>query len=68
MHNQALQKALGIFCIIAGATIFALSIGKLIARIIFALLGLAIINYGLQLRNNQPLLVIIRNVRNSFWF
>ncbi len=50
---------IGILCVIAGLVIVAFSLGDLLVRVLVALMGLSLINYGLRLRGLPPLQMLI---------
>jgi len=61
---------LGIICIIVGIVIAVIAIGDLLFRLLVALTGLSIINYGLRLRRLPPLQILIPLIisRHNRWF
>jgi len=53
------DRIIGLLCITLGIVAVLLAIGDLIMRILLALMGLLIINYGLRLRGMPPLYITI---------
>ena len=63
------NKLLGFIYVVAGCTIIVLVIGDLLLRLIIALLGLILINYGLRLRGLPPLQILIPlMISRKRWF
>jgi hypothetical protein len=56
------KEMLGLAAIAAGIAVIIGSLGYLIIRILLALVGLVLINYGLFLRNQPPFFVWIQRV------
>jgi hypothetical protein len=56
------KQMLGLAAIAAGIAIIIGSLGYLIIRILLALVGLVLINYGLFLRNQPPFFVWIQRI------
>lgn len=68
-HHYNNNHLIGTFCIIVGLIIAVVSIGDLFFRLLTALIGLSIINYGLRLKGLPPLQVLIPLlVSRSRWF
>jgi len=60
--NADNKQLLGLAAIAAGIAIIIGSLGYLIIRILLALIGLVLINYGLFLRNQPPFFVWIQRI------
>jgi|GEM_PF-1530984 predicted ABC-type sugar transport system permease subunit len=54
------DKNKGILFIIIGGVLFVLFVGKFILQIVGAIVGIALINYGLYLQNFPPVWIIIQ--------
>jgi hypothetical protein len=68
-YNYNHKNLIGTICIIVGLIIAIFSIGDLFFRLITALMGLSIINYGLRIKGLPPLQMLIPMIisRNR-WF
>lgn len=53
--SYQLKDLLGLVYIVAGLVLIGFVVGELLIRLVFAALGLWIINYGLQMRGNASL-------------
>ncbi len=62
------NEFIGLLCIIMGLIVLFLALGDLLFRLLLALFGLAIINYGLKMRGEPPVIVHITRWRNTFWY
>lgn len=49
------ENIFSIVCVIVGVLIFIFAAGELLLRLLFAVLGLLIINFGLRARGQQSL-------------
>ncbi|MEX0940191.1 MAG: hypothetical protein WDZ41_02435 [Candidatus Babeliales bacterium] len=58
----------GLLFLIGGIILLVLSAGELLARVILMLIALGMINYGLRLRGEPPLIMFINQIRNRFWY
>lgn len=58
----------GLVVIIGGIILLVLTAGELLIRLVFAFIALAMINYGLRLRGDPPLIIFFQQIRNLFWF
>ncbi len=61
------NRIIGLVCIIAGLVILFLALGNFLFRLILALLSWSLINYGLHLRGEPPVIVHIIRLKNMFW-
>ena len=53
------KRLIGTICIIVGLVVAVVSVGDLLFRLITALIGLSIVNYGLRLKGLPPLQMLI---------
>ena len=59
------DRIAGIVCIVFGLSVALFALGELIMRILMALLGLFIVNYGMRLRGMPPLYLTIMRMWSS---
>lgn len=59
------DRIFGIICIIFGLFIALFAIGDIILRIMIALLGLFLVNFGMRLRGMLPLHITIMRMWSS---
>jgi sugar phosphate permease len=64
VYNRFLGTLLTIF----GIIILTMTLGEFVLRIMIALFALWLINYGLRMQGQPPLVVHITRWRQSFWF
>jgi len=57
--NIKTNQVLGILCVLAGMVVIVVALGDWLLRLIIALMGLSLINYGLRLRGLPSLQVLI---------
>ncbi len=63
------DNILGIVCIIFGFFIIGYALGELVFRLLIALIGLLVINFGMRLRGMPPIhIAIIRMWSNRYNF
>lgn len=60
------NKALSIVALVVGSLLFFLSAGPLIIPIIGAIIGIILINYGLELQNLPNLQTLLTQLLNRF--
>ena len=67
MYNYDYLK--GIVCIIVGCFVLIFVVGALLLRLIFTVLALGLINYGLRLQGKPPLFFWFNQFRifTRFW-
>ncbi len=64
-HNHVL----GLLCIIAGLVVAVVAVGDLLLRVLAAIAGLGLINYGLRLRGLPPLQLLLPLIASrNRWF
>ncbi len=61
------NKIQGLLFICGGLVLVMFGAGQFILRLFIVLGGLALINYGLRLRGEPPLILFITRLRNTFW-
>jgi sorbitol-specific phosphotransferase system component IIC len=67
--NINFNHIFGTLCIITGLVVIIFAVGSLALRLLIAVLALSIINYGLKLRRQPSLQMIIATVaRRNRWF
>jgi small-conductance mechanosensitive channel len=64
MNNYKLQ---GLLFICAGIVLIIFGAGQFILRVLIVLAGLGLVNYGLRLRSEPPLIFFLTRLRSIFW-
>jgi len=63
------NHVLGLLCIVAGMVVAIVAVGDLLLRVLAAIAGLALINYGLRLRGLPPLQLLLPLIASrKRWF
>lgn len=63
------DKILGIICIIFGLFLIGYALGELLFRLLIALLGLLVVNFGMRLRGMPPIhIAVMRMWSNRYDF
>ena len=62
---MSFDRILGIICIVAGLSIALFALSDLILRILVAVLGLFLVNYGMRLRGMPPLYISLVRMWSS---